>query len=981
MTEMIKSLLKKLGGVYPSLSASTELLMNETSEGASNFQKFANCLVADDTKESQKYFETILRYVEQKILKPWSDSQDEFIVLACHEGASFNQVDLFSALSALAFAKGDMTCLDEIRTVGIQYQHYSNVGFLMNNLGVMLSENLFYEKSVACFTMAKSCFEREQEHLMGAVATLNLAAVYRVLGYHRNAQRVCGEAPSLCHDISMRTTEDARLPERLLRRVADMLEEFGNYRQFCDVLKIGVHYDISGASKTSTANLTKWLMKIQLQEQNGEQIQAEELDDFISHLFVLMENPDAELLDAEFIKAVVIVAKIYRKAGHLEEACKLLEKLEATFLLVHSRKYSLYGLLLCQIGRFKLGSGKFSEAESVLTQAEEILIRNFGRSHHAVASCKSLLGFCALLKDNSKDAMKHLNEALTVFKNINHHHPEVAEILLKFALLYTKEGNFQSAQKTMQEAMDIFISACGEISPKTASGYFQAAMILAKVDEFKASAVDKVNKAIKIFIGLGLRPDHPDVMLCYSLLGVLQLSLGKSDEAEECFVDIQKQVPILNESSSMKAEVIFPEVKNLFIQFKSDRGSSRYHYLSARVVSLVNLVHLKTGDERKGHLDALVTCLLEHETEVLEIWDFAGQDVYCVSHRVSVSDKPVFLILSTDPKPNFPSNDGLNSDSVSDTFESNDSSDSNMLLLSSAKKVPFVVFWRIPHNVEDMKELESLDSAFRETVSTIFLQPKFRKGYEDGQTWDMELTIPTELCDASFPSSLYSLIDRLPLLIELELSAESDKDCVNFDYLKSLSSVKYVKPSVHVSYFSFKFSNKREAEFVFDHLIHRKLQTLNKVQGVRISNDSSAQNIAVFLFQDPSNSSLSIFAERESVIVKCRTLEESESKCICSSVRNALEDTMESLCEVVRVDYELSVELPCVDVATDDDRESSSNNPGVKTKPTCSAVASESVNSLTCASSGDPESYLKGKPSLDLQNQVHVDFSLQLFDK
>ena len=978
MEENIRSLFEKLQDVCPSLWECKEVCMKKSLEGANHYQ---SCLGVDDTKGGKKYFEFILRVVEQKILKPWSDSQDEFIVLTCHEDASLNEVNLLSALSAFAFVKGDTMYLEKMQTVVVQYQRHPSAGFLLNNLGVMLSENLLYEKSEECFTLAKSCFAVEHEHLMDAVATLNIAILHRVFGDYQKARHFCDIFASLCHKVSMKTTEDAHLPERLLRRGADMFEEFGNYMKCCDILWIGVHYDISSANKTSTVDLTKWLMKVQLKEQNGEEIQAEEMEHFVSYLLALMDKPTAELLNAEFIRTVMIAAKIYHNIGPRDIAGQLLEKLKTSFLLVHGGEKTLYGSLLCQIGRFKLGSGQFSEAESVLKQAEEILINNCGRSHHAVASCKSLLGSCALLKDNTKDAMKHLNEALTVFKNINYQHPEAAEILLKFALLYTKEGNFQSVQKTMQEAMDIFISACGEISPKTASGYFQAAMILAKVDEFKASAVDKVNKAIKIFIGLGLRPDHPDVMLCYSLLGVLQLSLDKSDQAEEFFVDIQKQVPILNDSSSMKAEVIFPEVKNLFIQFKSDHGSSRYHYLSAQVVSLVNLVHLKTGDERKGHLDALVTCLLEHETEVLEIWDFAGQDVYCVSHRVSVSDKPVFLILSTDPKPNFPSNDGLNSDSVSDTLESNDSSDSNMLLLSSAKKVPFVVFWRIPHNVEDMKELESLDSAFRESVSTIFLQPKFGKGYEDGQTWDMELTIPTELCDASFRSSLYSLIDRLPLLIELELSLESDKDCVNFDYLKSSSSVKYVKPSVHVSYFSFKFSNKREAEFVFDHLIHRKLQTLNKVQGVRISNDSSAQNIAVFLFRDPNNSSLSIFAERESVIVKCRTLEESESKCICSSVRNALEDTMESLCEVVRVDYELSVELPCVDVATDDDRESSSNIPGVKTKPTCSAVASESVNSLTCTSSGDPESYLKGKPSLDLQNQVHVDFSLQLFDK
>ncbi|KAL9970985.1 hypothetical protein ACROYT_G023457 [Oculina patagonica] len=283
--------------------------------------------------------------------------------------------------------------------------------------------------------------------------------------------------------------------------------------------------------------------------------------------------PKAELINADFITIVITVAKMYRDIDHLEEACKLLEKLEATFLLVHGRKHSLYGSLLYQIGSFKLGAGNAAEAFKTLQQAEAIFVHNFGKGHHMVAWCKSLLGTCALVKGQAREASTHLTEALVLFKKMNHHHPEVAEILLKLALLSSEEGNFQSAKKTVQEAVDIFISACGEVSPKTGSAYFQAAAILQKARESRA-AVDEVRKAIDIFLQLGLRCDHPDVKTCRSLLGVLLASLGEVEEAEEQFSEVQQQVPLQDEPC-LTAKIIAPENTNMFFQAKTDFGTGQ----------------------------------------------------------------------------------------------------------------------------------------------------------------------------------------------------------------------------------------------------------------------------------------------------------------------------------------------------------------------------------------------------------------------
>ena len=956
MDEKFKYFLVKFQDVVSSWHEHENSFVKKASEGANQVPNFCYNLVASVTKEDKKCFQSLLCYVEQTILKPWSDSQDEFIVLTCHENDDFDIVNFLSVLSALAYKKGDTAIVEEVQGTAVQYQQLPGAGFLMNNLGVMLSENVLYEKSGECFDIAKTCFNDQQDHLREAVVTLNMAALHRALGNYQRAQNLCDDATSLCHDISMRTTKEACLPAKLLRRVADMLKQFGSKKLF-DILRIGVHYDISGASKASVIDLTKQLMKFQYQEEIGENISVEEVEDFISHLLSLLIKPDGELMNAEFIKTVIISAKFYWNTGHHKEACNMLKKLDNSFLLVHGGRNSLYGSLLYQIGCFLHGSGKFGEAESVLKQAEEILIRVFGRSHHAVASCKNFLGFCVLLKGNTKEALKHLKEALTMFKNLNPDHPEVGEILLKLAFLYAKEGKFQYAQEAMQKAEGIFLLTYGEESRKTASAYFQLGMILQKIDDFRTSAVDKIEKAIQILFSLRLNLGHPDVKLCSSILGVLQLSLGLAKEAKEYFIDVQNNASLCEDPCSKKAKIIAPEITNLHLQVTPDYSRDGFSSLEAQVISLVNLVRLTTGDGRVKYLDTLASCLEQLQTVELQACDFAGQQLYFASHRVPVLDRPVLIIISSDLKPHSSQFfQGLNSDSLNES-ESANSSDSDIFLLSSAKKSHFLLFSRIPHKVREIKDVICLTSSFRESVNTLFLQPKFRKGYLEGKDFYMELPVPADLCDIS---SLCRQIDCLPLLVELELS-ESQEQCDNFDYLTSWeSSVKSVKSSAHVSYFSFKCSNQRETEFVFDHLVHSLDQNLalNKVQAV-VSNLSPLQNAASFFIQEPRNSSLSVVVDRKSVLVKCRTIKESETSCVCSSVRNALVVTM-GTCQTVGVNFESSAQLTCEGVSSGlgiEESLSRNCNLGV---PSWAALTS---GNLPCASpcSRDAESELKRK--------------------
>ena len=922
----------------------------ETLDGANYSEKLPRSLIVDGTKDGKRCFDSVQYFVEKEVLIPWRNSQDEFIVFVCHGDDCCNPINWLSIFSALAFKVCDTACLEEIESVAVNYQHHPNAGFLMNNLGVMFSELVSYEKSLSCFTIAKECFEHKKDDLMTAVATVNLAALHRVLGNYKKAWSFCVFAADLCHDISMRETKDVQIPEKLLWSVAYLLKELGDYKKFYCILKVGALFDIGGACKTSQVNLTKWLMKIQLEEQNGEKIKAEELGNLTSYLLALMDEPAMAILNAKFVRTVMIASDINQKTGHFEEACKLVEKLEATFW---GSSYPLNGSTLLQIGHFKIGSGKFTEAESTLKQAEKVLIHCFGKSHHTVGLCNIMMGTCAMLMNNAKDALKHLNDAVSLFEKLNSHHPEIAEILLKLAFLHVDERNFQSAKNATKEAMDIFKLSCGEISRKTASGYFQAGMILQKVDEFKALAVDNLKKVTEIFCNLGLRPNHPDIMLCQSLLGVLQQSMGKGKEAEQCFDDVQKQAPLMEESCSTKAKLISSEVYDLFGQVNTDHGMGRCLSLRAQIISLVNLVLIKTNDDREKYLNLLLSCLEENHAEFPDIWDFGVNTVHYICQKTFITGKAVYFVVSIDQRRN------------ATQFEGDDR-DSNMIMLSHMNSSSCLLFWKSSCSIQEMKEIKHLDLALRESVATLSLQPKFRKVYGKGKDFYMELTMP----ELGENPSLYMLIDLIPLLIELKL-AESLKETVDFDCSMSRSSSSLFEPSVHVSYFSYKFSNKRAAEFAFDHLISSLGEelVLQKLQVVEISSAPTLKNIAFSSFQELSPSSLSIVVDSQLPLltVKCCTLKVPGSNCICFSVQSALEIAMKALCEVVQVTFEASVKMFCDGIRVDSHTQSASINSGLDVKPESShlSAASETVDSMSCASTRDSESGLERKQSVE----------------
>ena len=838
----------------------------------------------DGINLSEKNFKILVQRVWNSS-KHWSACQSEFIVFTCQGNGDFNLMNCLAILSFFAFAKVATKSLEVIQTLAGQYKHHPGFGVVINNLGVMFCEKALFEKSAECFVMAKSFYDLQGDHLRVAAVSLNQAVLYKTIGDYKKAQSLCSEIAAVyCHKFEIKE-KNAHLLVKVLIRTADMLKELEDYVMFYKFLRICAHFDFAGVSVPTSLVLAGQLIKLQLKEETSRNVVAKEVTDFSYNLLMLLDNPNAELMNTDIIRVMINVAKIHRKNGYPDEACNLLKKLQNAFLFVHGGKTSLYGSLLYQIGCFFITCEKFPEASIALTQAVNILMSCFGQEHYTVASCMSMLGSCFLLMGNYKEA--YLNEALVKFTNFNPNHPEAGRILLEISFLKIEEKNFQCACDTMEEALGIFISACGELSPMTATRYFQSAVFLLKENSLWNFAREKLVTAIDIFLRLGLKPHHSFVIACRSLLGVLQLSLRDREGAEKSFEGVEQQFDINSESWTKTRIIYFPLVLLLVPSLAVD--IDRSFDLCAKVVALVNLVHLKTGDERYRHLALLINYLEGHKTEELQIKDFAGQDVFHILHRPPVFDKPVVCILSSHPKPaSSESGEQMGNHPVSDTKEPDEQSEGSQMFLSSVNNKYFVLCLRVPHNIQE--DISFLASALQKSVLTLFLQPSFRKDFVERDDLYREMTIPT--LNIRF---LWRLIDCLPFLVELKLS--DLQECDNFDYLNSWeSSLKSTKQSIQVSYLSSECSNQREAEFVFDRLtqkLHEKL-TLSTDLGVVVSHVSPAQNVASLVIEKLGKSFISIAVETKFLTVKCYSFKESVLEHVCSLVQEALENTRES---------------------------------------------------------------------------------------
>ena len=855
----------------------------ERVEEASSVEKMS-FRPAEDTKDSDKFFPVVQNHCKQ-VLKQVNDTHLDFILLSCEDDdESFNLITCLRALATLSFERGDTETLEKISTVISKCNASYNASILMNDLGVMLSLKAIYQRSEECFSIAKDFFEHTEDHLNSAIVTLNLAALYIKLGEYQSASQFSDLAADLCHDITMRTTNDADLPMKVLKRVAGILKELGNLSKFRSILRIIVKFDIGG-EEAFELHVSKWLMKVLLREEEGERIEEKELNELSCHLFTLINDLDAQSLTADFMRTVLLAGRVNYRNGLDENALKLLKILECAVRMRSGRKDPLYGWLLFQIGQFKLGCGMISEAEKSLKQAEPILMKCHGEKYHLVAYCKKLIGSCALLSNDLEGAFTNLNDALTFFNGINSQHFELADISLKLSRLQIEKGNFQDAKEILRSSLVKLTDSCGEISPKTASGYVQAGLILEKVD--KEAAIDKVNEAIDILQSLGFPIYHPDVKLCQRLIGLFQLSLGKKQEAEKCFVYTWKESIPTDESKSIPHHYNIPVVDFMTTEVNVGYLKESPLHEMANMLSLFYLIPMKKKvKDWQNCLDFLVSCLEESAGEQGITIEFAGQCCF-VTHILCSTEVNIHFVIWRESERCSLSSDG------DETFDE--------VTISRSKSSSCILFWRSSCAIQEMKESKNLDFQIRESVSTLFMQPKFRKSFAEREDFYLQLPLTGKLVETR---SLCSQVDCLPILVEMKLT-EPGEDSVNFDYLTSWASCNSApETSIQVSYLSYDFPNKRIAEFAFDQLVFilDKELMLSKVKGVKVTDGCCSYNFAFFTAPQSNYSQLSLCVDFKlpELRAKCRQWNDSKSNNFCVSVQSALENIVFSVRETMK---------------------------------------------------------------------------------
>ena len=858
--------------------------------------------------EGQAYFKAAQVYIEQTMPVSLEGAEAYFIFLSSLS-VSLNELSVLQLLISLAFRTGENACLEEIAN---SCDDYPVEGDLINNVGVMLTQRMKYNLSEKCFLGALRYFQCEENHLGIAVVTFNLAAFHKICGDLKKAQSYCNDAVELCLNIGRTPLTDVHLLWKVVFRLSLFCKKLANFKSYHNILRVAVKFDIDCISDAIAVKYMKQLMTLQMKELEGGHIKGDELEELALLLFAADAFPKTQPLNPDFIETVMMLAEMYCTIKCSKEAKQLIDKLESTFLHVYGGNCALFGFLQYKIGHFKFRYGQASEAQSSLIKAEQIFIHYFGREHHMVGSCKSLQGACALQKGNYKAACYFLNEARIIFEKINHHHPKISKVLLKLADLESEAGNFENAKLTIEEALEMFILSCGKVSLQTALAYLQGASILQRKGKLMRSALDKVKKAMDIFICHGLHHDHPDVAFCHCLQGQLLHSLGQVKEAEEEFLFVHHQLSS-QDDLSMKTKVITPELFRMFFLVDADglalKGSLFSHFLS-----LVSLAHMKTGDEKKGHMREIFSCLEELDSKFLTVSDYLGKHVHCVMQRILEVDTQVYCILILDSATP-PEEDESFSSPYSDKEKKPLGDYGNVYLMSSysgnGKRPQFLLFWKTS-DVLETGDLGCVTSSFRESVKLLCLQPKFRKTFHEKQEFFMKLPIQEQL--PAVPS-LSSRIDSLPLLVDLELS-KLHNQCDSIDSSPTASTL---WPLAHVSYFSFRFSSSGKALLVFFKWISSLSSKLELSEVLSISTpkvpSTLQRNCAVhFTFLDPICTSLSLAVEEESVYVKCRAVKEGGSTCICSSVKSALESIMESL----ESDFQESVSeqtlcLPCVE--------------------------------------------------------------------
>lgn len=204
--------------------------------------------------------------------------------------------------------------------------------------------------------------------------------------------------------------------------------------------------------------------------------------------------------------------------------------------------------------------GDYSSAKQSMVQVIDIYKAHFGENHIQVANA---LNDLALIKFNSKSDPKQVeadfNKSLSIIKiNLDANNPIYADVLRNLCLFYIETNKYESSEKCLEEANEIWKKIYGSKDRHAADYYYLKGMLQYKRKQF-AFAKESFEKSKEIY-ETSFSKNHPDYTKALAKSGQMSFILKQYDEAVTIYNEtiehnlffIKDQFPSLSEREKSK---------------------------------------------------------------------------------------------------------------------------------------------------------------------------------------------------------------------------------------------------------------------------------------------------------------------------------------------------------------------------------------------------------------------------------------------
>lgn len=218
------------------------------------------------------------------------------------------------------------------------------------------------------------------------------------------------------------------------------------------------------------------------------------------------------------------------KKGLYRQSLDILTKI--TSKLENLQAWEQYVLALNTVTACFLEKGNFELAVKNAANAVQYAINHLETTHQYAANAYFLKGLCLLKQQNHEQALTHLEQSLTISRQIwGINHAEVAKVLCAIGAVFTEKGNFQCANQYLHDACHMLQATQNERSIEMADCH-QDLVIYHWYKGDLLSTLHHCRMCLDIRLHL-LGNHHPQVANAYNNLGNAYVYLADFDSAIE----------------------------------------------------------------------------------------------------------------------------------------------------------------------------------------------------------------------------------------------------------------------------------------------------------------------------------------------------------------------------------------------------------------------------------------------------------------